>query len=240
MSFSVPAAVSADSNNIQIQLPASGDRDWGTNLRDLAWVLLANHDHGTAGGQPISGTSLSADSVTGAKILLDNAQYLRWKNSSAVATNVIRLASDDKIEVAVDVDLLIMSNNVALQGDESGGTARSMIKVTSSNALEVSDSNLGQIMRMQKETLADNVSATDVPDFAVLGTDESAFIFYSMDRGTDNQMGMLWIDEDNTHIIEDFAGDALGVTFTNVSGQLKYATTSTGTAVIAKFFVVRG
>ena len=89
--------------------------------------------------------------------------------------------------------------------------------------------------------MADNVSATDVPDFAVLGTDESAFIYYQMVRGTGTvQFGTLMIDEDNTSVVEDFAGDDCGVTFTNVAGQLKYATTSTGTAVTAKFFVIRG
>ena len=79
-----------------------------------------------------------------------------------------------------------------------------------------------------------------MPDFAVLGTDESAFIFYSIDRGNDNQMGQLWIDEDNSNIIEECAGDDVGVTFSVVTGQLKYTTTSTGNAATIKMTVIRG
>ena len=111
MAFSVPSAVSADANNIQIQLPANGDRDWGTNLRDLAWVKLANHDHDTAGGQPIAGGALAADSITGPKILLANNTYLRWKNAAASATDVIKLNASDKVEIAQDISLLVMVNN---------------------------------------------------------------------------------------------------------------------------------
>ena len=247
MAFSVPSAVAADADNIQIQLPASGDRDWGTNLRDLCFVKLANHDHSGSGkGKKLPAGSIAASSVTGAEILLNNDTYLKWKDSAGSAVNVMKLNAtgggtpDNRVEIDVDIDKLIMSNNVSLQADNAAGTVRSMAKLTSSDAFEFGDSNEGQLMRLQKETLADNQSATAVPDFAVLGTDESAFIMYSMDRGTDCQMGTLWIDQDNTNLIEECAGDSVGVTFTNNAGQLEYATTSTGTAVTAKFFVIRG
>ena len=224
-----------------LTFPVNGEKNWDVWVETAIQALL-DHDHSTnSKGEEISNAAIAADTITADKLLFNNNTYLRWKNSSAVATDVIKLNASDQVEVDPDIAKLILVNNTALQSDDVGGTARNLIHIDASDAVEISDANVGQIIRLQKETLADNTSsATDVPDFAVLGTDESAFIFYSIDRGNDNQMGQLWIDEDNSNIIEECAGDDVGVTFSVVTGQLKYTTTSTGNAATIKMTVIRG
>lgn len=172
MAFSTIPGLDAD--DISIQLPASGDTDWATNLRDLAFKVIAQHDHsGSGSGQPISGTGLAADSVTGAKILLDNDQYLRWKNAGGTATNVIKLAADDKIELAQQIDVLNLSNNVSLTGRNAADSANiNVVKVNASDELEfgaiISALNLKQNTYLTGRNAADsgniNLAKIDAQD----------------------------------------------------------------------------
>tara|TARA_R110000803_G_scaffold10803_4_gene32839 strand:- start:351 stop:1181 length:831 start_codon:yes stop_codon:yes gene_type:complete len=136
MAFSSIPGLAAD--DISIQLPAQGDQDWAINIRDLAFKKIAQHDHsGSGNGQPVASSGIANDSVNGTKILLGNDTYLRWQNSSAVATNVIKMAADDKLEFALQVDLFNMSNNVFLTGRNQADSANiDIVKIDGGDALE--------------------------------------------------------------------------------------------------------
>jgi len=121
MSFSViPGLTTAD---IQVQLPAQGDTDWAINLRDLAFKLLAQHDHtGSGNGRNITTNAIAANAVTGAKILLANNESLNAQDSTSAEVPLLKLAADDKIEIEQDIDILNMSNNTYITSTDQAGT----------------------------------------------------------------------------------------------------------------------
>lgn len=247
-----------DSNDIQVQLPAAGDTDWATNIRDLAFLLLAEHDHTTAKGQPIGTTALTADGVTGAKILLANGESLRAKNGSAVATNIFNYDDDgsgsDKILLE---EQLVIENNVMVQGANNGGTnSIDIAKVNTSDKVELGNSNISVLSGDSAGitatnmldmgyagsfTMADNQSSAANVTGVLAAAEESLHIIYKITRGSSIvQDGKIDLDENNAQIIEERYSTTGGVTFTNVAGQLKYTSTSTGTAPVFNFLIVRG
>lgn len=179
MAFSVIPGLNAD--DISIQLPAQGDKDWAINLRDLAFKKIAEHDHSGSGkGQPITATGLANDSIVGTKILLDNGQYLRWDNAAGTATNVIRLASDDKVEIAQQVDVLTLSNNTYLTSRNAADNADiNLIKANASDNIElgsaVSVINLVNNTNLTSRNAADsanlNLIKANASDQAEIGID---------------------------------------------------------------------
>ena len=160
MAFTVIPGLAAD--DISIQLPAQGDTDWAVNLRELAFKKIAQHDHsGSGNGQPIAGSGLAADSIIGNKILLNNAEYLRWKNAAGTATDIIRFAADDKIELAQQIDLLNLSNNVSLTGRNAANSANiDIVKVDASDDIafgaEISAAKLKQNTFLTGRNAADD------------------------------------------------------------------------------------
>jgi hypothetical protein len=136
MAFSVvPGLTAAD---IQVQLPAQGDTDWAINLRDLAFKLLAQHDHtGSGNGRNIVTNAIADNAVTSAKILLTNNVSLNSLNSSATEVPILKLAADDKIEIEQDIDVLNMSNNTFITSTDQVGTGNvDIVKVNGGDRLE--------------------------------------------------------------------------------------------------------
>lgn len=136
MAFSViPGLTTAD---IQVQLPAQGDTDWAINLRDLAFKLLAQHDHtGSGNGRNIGTNAIADNAVTSAKILLTNDTSLNSLNSSAVEVPVLKLAADDKIEIEQQIDVLNMSNNTYITGRNQADSANvDIVRVNGEDKLE--------------------------------------------------------------------------------------------------------
>jgi hypothetical protein len=169
MAFSVIPGLAAD--DIEIQLPAQKDTDWAINLRDLAFKKIAQHDHsGSGNGQPLTGNSLSNNSVIGAKILLENDEYLRWKNTSAVATNVMKLAADNKIEIEQQIDKLIMGNNVYIQGRNQADSADiDIVRVNGGDRLEFGAEIAAA--KLKQDTYLTGRNAADSADINVAKVD---------------------------------------------------------------------
>lgn len=136
MSFSViPGLTAAD---IQVQLPAQGDTDWAVNLRELAFKVLAQHDHtGSGNGRNITTNALADNAVTGAKILLANNESLNAQDSTSAEVPIIKLAADDKIEIEQQIDVLNMSNNTYITGRDQADSANiNIVKVNGGDRLE--------------------------------------------------------------------------------------------------------
>jgi hypothetical protein len=136
MAFSViPGLTAAD---IQVQLPAQGDTDWAINLRDLAFKVLAQHDHtGSGNGRQIDTNAIAINAVTGAKILLENNESLNSKDSSNSEVALLKLSLTDKIEIEQDIDVLNMSNNTFITSTDQVGTGNvNIVKVDGGDDLE--------------------------------------------------------------------------------------------------------
>jgi hypothetical protein len=81
--------------------PVKGDTNWDQTA-DAALTEISAHDHtGGGNGTQIGTSGLAADSVTGAKIRLDNAQYLRGRNAAGNADlNLLRVNANDQLDLA--------------------------------------------------------------------------------------------------------------------------------------------
>ena len=206
-----------------LTFPVAGEKNWDVWIETLVQALL-DHDHSSnEKGREIPGGAITDATVTADKLLLNNNTYIRWKDDQAATKDII----------GVDT-----SNNLTLGNVTMGASSDEGSKLVLGSGHQGS-------LELQKATLADNQSATSVPGFAVLAADESAFMFYSIDRGTSCQMGSLWISNTDVStasaITEENVGEDAGVTFTVTdAGQLEYATTSTGTAASLRYMVVRG
>ncbi len=81
--------------------PVKGDVNWDQTA-DAALTEISAHDHsGSGNGTQIGTTGLANDGVTGTKIRLDNAQYLRARNAANNADlNLLRADAGDLLDIA--------------------------------------------------------------------------------------------------------------------------------------------
>lgn len=87
------------SAGITMTIPSTGEVNWGPIYKD-AFTEISSHDHtGSGNGVQLGTSALAADAVTGAKIRLDNNQYLRARNAANSADiDILKVNSSDKIE----------------------------------------------------------------------------------------------------------------------------------------------
>jgi hypothetical protein len=89
------------SGGLNFSWPVKKDTNWDGTV-DAALTAISGHDHTGGGkGAQINTSGLAADSVTGAKLRLDNAQYLRARNAAGSAdVNLLRLDAGDLLDLA--------------------------------------------------------------------------------------------------------------------------------------------
>lgn len=90
---------------VRLQIPARGDRNWDQVMFNVTWTNIASHDHsGDPKGNQLSTAAFANDSITGAKIRLDNAQWLRARNAANSADlNLIRASATDSAEIGLSL-----------------------------------------------------------------------------------------------------------------------------------------
>jgi len=93
-------------SQLQIKVPTRGTTGWDEVMRTDTFLKIATHDHSGSNGKGVQlGTgALAADSVTGAKIRLDNDEYLRGRNAGNSADiNIIKVNASDELVVGATV-----------------------------------------------------------------------------------------------------------------------------------------
>lgn len=228
--------------------PVAGEKNWDVWIETIIQALL-DHDHSdTSNGEAISGVAISADTITADKLLFNNDTYIRWKDSGAVTRDILALNGSDDLEIGdgddpYGVDVL-MQNNKALAMRDSGGTKASMLKLNASDILELSDgtksvSNTSFTMR-GSFTCSGATGPASVTGI-LAASDEFIHVLYKLKNATTGavQFGQIWLDEDNTSLIEEFAGDDCEITFANSAGQLQY-TNANANDVTMTFVITRG
>lgn len=87
-------------SGLQIKVPTRLTKNWDAVMLADTFSKIASHQHtGSGDGNQMVTNSYSDNSVTGAKIRLDNAEYLRARNSANSADiNILRVKPDDTIE----------------------------------------------------------------------------------------------------------------------------------------------
>ena len=242
--------------------PVAGEKNWDVWIETLIQALL-NHKHENGNGEALSGSGISADSVTADKLLFNNDTYLRWKDSGGTTRDVLALSAADVLEIGDGDDTygpnVLMQNNKAIQMRDSGGTAQTMLKLDGSDAAELGFSTLASLtvggtstdMTIEKTTSTQTTMKGSFTCSGATGpasvtgilaaTDEFIHITYKLKNATTGavQFGTIWLDEDNTSLIEEYAGDDCEVTFTNSAGQLQY-TNANANDVTMSFVLTRG
>lgn len=136
-------AIVGSGNDIIIQIPNKGDRDWADLIRTSAFQRLVEHDHtGSGRGRPINTNGLANDSVNDLKILLRNNEWLRaaGQQQNDPDFNILRVNPAGDLEIAPQK--LVMSNGVVL--DNNGAdSSRIEGEITISDDLHLESNLLG-------------------------------------------------------------------------------------------------
>lgn len=86
-------------SQLQIKVPTIGTTDWADTMRTDTFLKIAQHDHsGSGNGSQLGTGSILADAITGAKIRLDNEEFLKARNAADSANvNIIKIDATDSI-----------------------------------------------------------------------------------------------------------------------------------------------
>lgn len=100
---------------LQLTIPIALETDWSTTIRDNCFQKIVEHDHtGSAGrGVKLTATSFENDTITGAKILMDNNEYIRGRNAADSANkDIVKVNTSDEIQFGTTIG----SMNIQLDG----------------------------------------------------------------------------------------------------------------------------
>lgn len=131
---------------LTIQVPTRGTRNWDSNLLLNLYTPISAHDHTGAGqGAAITTAALAANSVTGAKIRLDNDEYLRARNNADSADlNLWKANTSDQLEQGTDSAHFNLVNAGYLRGRNNADNAYiNLARTTSADEIEIGQASVG-------------------------------------------------------------------------------------------------
>jgi hypothetical protein len=244
------------STQLQIKVPTVGSTDWASTLQTDTFLKIAEHNHtGSGNGEQLGTGALLASAVTGAKIRLDNDEYLRSRNAADSAdVNLLKLDTNDKVFIDPDLSKLGVINDTFITGRNNADSADiNVIKVNASDELEIPTNivsvtatsstvdtvNNSSLVVKDSIALADNQVAAASVGVTTLSANQAIKIEYKINRNGDVETGSLEYSDVDTLPIQEFSGIASGVTFSVNAGDLEYVSTSTGFAPTLEYFEVR-
>ena len=88
-------------NQLQLQIPTEGTKDWGNNLKNNFVIKIVEHDHsGNGKGAPLGINSFADNIINDVKIRLRNDQFLRSRNSTNTGdVNLIKATSGNFVQL---------------------------------------------------------------------------------------------------------------------------------------------
>lgn len=135
----MPYVVLGGASELQIKVPTIGTTDWADTMRTDTFLKIAQHDHsGSGNGSQLGTGSLIADAVTGAKIRLDNDEYLRSRNAADTGNiNMIKVDTNDDLYINPEISNLLMKNNTYILGRNQADSANiNIVKVDGGDNLD--------------------------------------------------------------------------------------------------------
>lgn len=128
-------------SELQIKVPTLGTTSWGDTMRTDTFQKIAEHDHtGSGKGKQLGAGSLAADSVTGAKIRLDNDESLKARNNADSSNiDILKINTSDKLVIEAEIgSALQLSNNTSIQARNAADSSYlSLLKLNASDQLEL-------------------------------------------------------------------------------------------------------
>lgn len=107
------------SGGLPLQVPTDGTRGWGSTLKTDTFQKIADHDHTTGKGNPITAAAISANAISGAAVRYNNDEYIRGRNQAGSGDiNIIKVNTSDTLTLgaAVSGTSATLSGNVNLSG----------------------------------------------------------------------------------------------------------------------------
>ena len=148
---------------LQIVVPTNGTTGWGDTMRTSTFLKIAQHDHtGSGKGNQLGTGSLLADAVTGAKIRLDNDEYLRARNAANTANvDLFKLDTNNDLYVDAELSKLLLKNNTYLLARNNADNANvNLLKLDTNDDLlidpEVAKLNIKNNTNITARNNADN------------------------------------------------------------------------------------
>jgi hypothetical protein len=101
----MPFITLGTSAQLQIKVPTRGSTGWDETLRTDTFLKIAQHDHtGSGNGTQLTENAFADDAISGAKIRLDNDEYLTARNAANSADiNIVKVDSNDEIYFGADI-----------------------------------------------------------------------------------------------------------------------------------------
>lgn len=144
-----------NSQQLQIKVPSPGDTGWADVMRTDTFLKIAEHLHtGSGDGAQLGTGSLLADAITGAKIRLDNDEYIRARNAADSANiNLIKVDANDDAYIDPDLAKLNLKNATYLTARNNADSADvNILRLTTSDLVEVA-SQVSQLIMQNNVSL---------------------------------------------------------------------------------------
>jgi len=135
----MPFITLGSSSQLQLQYPTQGSTSWSSVLQTETFLKISTHDHTGSGNGSVLGTgSIAADAITGAKIRLDNDEYLRGRNAADSANiNIIKVNASDLLELGATVNNFNIKNNTYITGRNQADSANiDIVKIDGGDQLD--------------------------------------------------------------------------------------------------------
>ena len=252
----MPYLTLGTASQLQIKVPTNGTTDWGDTLKSDTFQKIAEHNHtGSGTGSQLGTGTILADAITGAKIRLDNDEYLRARNAADSADiNIVKVNTNNDVEFGTQIAVLKLKNNIYFTARNNADSADvNLLRLNTSDQIEMPTTVVSatittltsptiagtQTNAQGSVTLTDNTASPTDAGVITLSTDETCKIRAKITRGTDVSVHTIELDQDNATINEVYSGDATGVTFSIGSDQLQYTTTSTGNNATMTYTIIK-
>lgn len=170
-------------SGLTIKAPTRGTRSWAQTMLDDTFRKISSHDHtGSPNGAQIATAAIASNAVTGPKIRLANAEWLRGRNAAGNGdVNIIRVSASDTIEFDSSIDgssfvdssitdaKIRLRNAQYLRGRNALGSADvNILKVNTSDDVEIENieklSNTGAQLKLRTASAHSLVFGTNDTD----------------------------------------------------------------------------
>lgn len=216
-------------SQLQIVVPTNSTTGWGDTMRTSTFLKIAQHNHtGSGNGAQLGTGSLLADAVTGAKIRLDNDEYLKGRNNADSANvNILKVDTNDDLYIDAEISKLLLKNNTyMLARDNADSSNINLLKLDTNDDLiigpEVAQLNVKNNTYVTARNNADsgniNVIKIDTSDKINLGANVVSATIEALTSPSITASGSVTLT-DNTAV----AADASIITLTsNQSCVIEY------------------
>ena len=207
---------------LQIVVPSPGDTNWADTMRTSTFLKIAEHLHtGSGDGSQLGTGSFLADAITGAKIRLDNDEYLRARNAADSANvDLIKVDGNDDAYIDPDVAKLNLKNATYLTAKNNADSADvNLLRLTTSDLIEVATQVSQLIMQNNVSLLGRNNADSANIDIVKVGTDDEIKVGATITSATVTTLDTNTMSNSNSVTLTDNTAAAADATIITLAAN---------------------